>query len=448
MKQYWTPLAKILGMSGTVERKPHPRDPNLDEVVLPPSKTSVRSPWPDLYVALREHAQREWVTRSERHAEINPKECLAITSLKIRAKTSKCDEQLQQWFSESDESHLIQWMIRGPWSTAKIEGWVIFDRLEDLQVFPFEEVTLPKASRYASTTADIDQELNFEITSDSCWMERIQPVLNQGSLPPVQLLIHDSQGQRSIHLMQTLVVLGAEKTLKTADGMKVVLKDQSPVEWQGQTAWFVAVSAQHVSGMHLILRMHEEGIDFLDSDSTNGSFIGTMSLDPGIWHTVKHFETIFLGGPVGDMSSHTARIELRVGHPMMPVEGDRTPLRAGAVSTAPPMMLLRPQGASPVAPIFVKQLPFTIGRDMDCDWVVPGEHEMVSRRHLVIEAINAQQKKVKLRDVSRHGLTEGRTAWQGHTCDGIWVDWEQVITLGKTPRTPGLTFELEAPKHD
>jgi pSer/pThr/pTyr-binding forkhead associated (FHA) protein len=448
MKQYWTPLAKILGMSGTVERKPHPRDPNLDEVVLPPSKTSVRSPWPDLYVALREHAQREWVTRSERHAEINPKECLAITSLKIWAKTLKCDEQLQQWFSESDESHLIQWMIRGPWSTAKIERWVIFDHLEVLQIFPFEEVTLPKASRYASTTVDIDQELNFEISSDSCWMERIQPVLNQGSLPPVELLIHDSQGQRSIHLMQTLIVLGAEKTLKTADGMKVVLKDQSPVEWQGQTAWFVAVSAHHVSGMHLILRMHEEGVDCLDMDSTNGSFIGTRRIDQGVWHTVKHVETIFLGGPSGDPTSQTARIELKVGYPMLPVEGHRTPLRSGVASESLPLMVLRPIGESPVFPIFVKQLPFTIGRDIDCDWVVPSEHELVSRRHLIIEAIDAQANKVKLRDVSRHGLTASRTAWSGNACDGIWVDWGHVITLGRTPRTLGLTFALEATKQN
>ena len=81
-----------------------------------------------------------------------------------------------------------------------------------------------------------------------------------------------------------------------------------------------------------------------------------------------------------------------------------------------------------------------MGRDAGCDWVIPACYEMVSRQHLVIEAVDAQRQQVKLRDLSRQGLSDSREGWQGDAALGVWVASSDAITVGKAPRHPGMTF--------
>jgi pSer/pThr/pTyr-binding forkhead associated (FHA) protein len=440
MKQYWTPLAKWLGMS----KEPHDSTSLLAPPVahLPsPAHEEVHSPWPDLYLALRKHAQREWVVRSQRHADINPDERLAITRLQIRATSAVLDAQLREWLAESDVPHLIQWMVRGPFKTAAIERWVVLDALQALDVLPLQPDDAVSVSPYDVTVAGSGQPaLAYDIQAETRWVPKPALTERLQSLPPLELTIHDAGGERRVQVMQTLVVLGAEKTLKTVEGQKILLKDQSPVQWQGETAWFVAVSAQHVSGMHLVLRLHEDGVDCLDAGSTNGSYLNGQALHPGNWHFVKQLETIFLGGPAGDPRSHTACVQLRVGHPVVPLATDRTPLRAASVQSGPLKLWLQPLDTPGLQPVPVHALPFSIGREADCDWVIPARHEMVSRHHLVIEAVDTSGQRVKLRDLSRQGLSESREGWREQPSQGVWVSWTDVITIGKTARHEGLGF--------
>jgi hypothetical protein len=65
---------------------------------------------------------------------------------------------------------------------------------------------------------------------------------------------------------------------------------------------------------------------------------------------------------------------------------------------------------------------------------------MVSRQHLVIEEVDAQRQRVKLRDISRQGLSESREGWRGDATQGVWVACTDTITLGKTPKHSGLLF--------
>lgn len=440
MKQYWTPLAKWLGMS----KAQHDSIPVVRTAAEQPEvlvHEGVYSPWPDLHRALRELAQTEWVARSQRHADINPDERLAIISLQIRATTPALDAQLQQWFAESDVPHLIQWLVRGPFKTATIERWVILDALERLEILPMQQTHAVTASPYSvSAPAAKALPLAYDIVAETRWQPK--PALTKpiGTLPPLELIIQDASGERRIHVIQTLVMLGAEKTIKTAGGQIIRLKDQSPVEWHGETAWFVAVSAQHVSGMHMVLRLHEDGVDCLDAGSTNGSSVNGQALNPGNWHAVKHLETVFLGGPASDPRSHTARVELRVGHPVIAVGKDRTPLRRSVPKVMPPRITLYPVNDPHMAPVHVHALPFTIGRDADCDWVIPARYDMVSRQHMVIDEVDGLHQQVKLRDLSRQGLSESREGWRGDAAQGVWVAWTDAITLGKMPRHPGITF--------
>jgi pSer/pThr/pTyr-binding forkhead associated (FHA) protein len=104
------------------------------------------------------------------------------------------------------------------------------------------------------------------------------------------------------------------------------------------------------------------------------------------------------------------------------------------------LLTLQPLNDPELAPVPVQALPFTMGRDAGCDWVIPACYEMVSRQHLVIEAVDAQRQQVKLRDLSRQGLSDSREGWQGDAALGVWVASSDAITVGKAPRHPGMTF--------
>jgi FHA domain len=453
MKQYWTPLAKWLGMAkAATDAVPSAAMGNLPMAserltnaaaahASMPAGDAAHSHWPDLFNALQAHAQIDWVLRSQRHADVNPEELLAITRLQIRASSPALEAQLQQWFSESDVPHLIQWMVRGPFKTVAIERWVVLDRLERLEVLPFVPAVKTNASPYdVSAVTPQAPVAGFDIVAETQWVPKPVDLHVASPLPPLELVIHDALGERRVHVMQTLVVLGAEKTLKAPDGQKMRLLDQSPMHWQGETAWFVAVHAQHVSGIHMVLRLHEGGVDCLDDNSTNGSFVSGQKWMPGQWHLVKHVETVYLGGVASDPRSQTACVQLRVGHPVMPISADRTPLRQATPEHTWPKVLLQPVGATGAQAVSVLSLPFIIGRAPDTDWVVPAEHEMVSRQHVVIEAVDEKRQRVLLRDVSRQGLTESREGFSGPASQGVWVSFSDTVTLGKTARHRGMSF--------
>jgi pSer/pThr/pTyr-binding forkhead associated (FHA) protein len=445
MKQYWTPLAKFLGMSKAQHDSMPAVMENVEQMVSP-VVDGVQSPWPDLYRVLREHAQSEWVVRSQRHANINPDERLSITRLQIRATSPELDLQLQQWFAESDMPHLIQWMVRGPFKTVAIEHWVVLDALGHLEVLPLPLANAAPVSPYDVTDSRSNSSISgYEIVAETRWAPKRAFTNRTETLPPLELMIHDALGERRIHVMQTLVVLGVEKILKMPDGQQIQLKDQSPVPWQGETAWFVAIAAQHVSGMHLVLRLHDDGVDCLDAGSTNGSYVNGQLLNPRNWHLVKHMETVFLGGPASDPRSHTACVQLRVGHPVRSVGKDRTPLRTAPAQALPPKLLLQPLGDSEMGQVPVYTLPFTIGRGADCDWVIPARHEMVSRQHLLIEEVDALKQQVKLRDLSRQMLSESHEGWRGAPAQGVWVACTDTITIGKSDRHQGLSFCFAVP---
>lgn len=73
---------------------------------------------------------------------------------------------------------------------------------------------------------------------------------------------------------------------------------------------------------------------------------------------------------------------------------------------------------------------------------------MVSRQHLVIEAVDETKQQVLLRDVSRQGLTESREGFAGPASQGVWVPFSDTLTLGKTARHHGMSFGFSGPVRD
>lgn len=435
-------MAKILGLSSNLSKSTPTVRSDIEQTATTPDQDEAHSPWPDLFRALRQHAQANWVARSQRHANINPDERLAITSLKVQATSLEMQKQLDQWFSESNVPYLIQWMVRGPFKTDTIERWVILDSLQQLQVIPMLQPINNFSSPYEAVAPEIEtMPAGFEIESDTEWQPKKEKSTQVGDLPPLELIIQDEMGERRTHLRHTLVILGAEKVLKKTGGQTITLKDQSPFDWQGETAWFVSVKAKYVSGIHLVLRLRPGGVDCLDGGSTNGTYVNGQKLNAGNWHEVQFVETLFLGGPASDPRSHSAKIELRIGHPVMALAKDRTPLRVETPEVNRPILItLGVTNIPSMSPVQVHALPFTIGRNASSNWVITPEHGMVSRKHLVVEAIDVPRRKIKIRDVSQHGLTQSRNGWKGEVDKGVWISWDDEVTIGKISHHSGITI--------
>jgi hypothetical protein len=209
MKQYWTPLARWLGMSkAPTDATPTALEDTanghmareIEAQAHRPLEDAAHSHWPDLFKALQTHAQTEWVARSQRHADINPEERLAITRLQIRASSPELDAQLQEWFSESDEPHLIQWLVRGPFKTAAIERWVVLDKLECLDVLPYVPVPPATASPYDVSAMTTQAPVaGYDIVAETQWAPKPVAIHTANPLPPLELVIQDALGRPKSH---------------------------------------------------------------------------------------------------------------------------------------------------------------------------------------------------------------------------------------------------------
>jgi pSer/pThr/pTyr-binding forkhead associated (FHA) protein len=370
---------------------------------------------------------------------------LGLTHIRIRALTLAADQSLSEWMSEASIPQRIQWMVRGPWRHADIDRWISWEGLQHLErLSPRLE---PERNPYSAEARLTPADLAYEIEVETQWVPWQAPAEQPPDWPALALSIEDSLGLRSLQVVQTLVVLGAEKVLQAADGQKIRLQDQCPVPWQNETAWFIAVTAQHVSGLHLLVRRQEQDILFCDPGSTNGTYLQGQRLQTGQWHRLEQSQTLFLGGPQTDSRTLSAGIHLRLGQTVQAVATQRTPLRVATPLAAelPPLLRMLLTSEPAMDSWVILSLPFVVGRDVICDGVVPAHHEMVSRRHVVIEAIDHGSQQVKLRDISRHGLTQSARGWVGSPTEGVWVALGDTITLGKANGQRGFSFRLMPP---
>jgi pSer/pThr/pTyr-binding forkhead associated (FHA) protein len=437
MKQFWTPLARVFGMvdAGVAAKDLH------QSTVHPPSWVIDATQWPDLYNALRTFAQEVWCQRSQRHAEVNPSETLSVREVRLQACSEQMDKQLQDWFGETQMPHLIQWMIRGPFNTDEIRSKVNFQHLDSMVVLPFVKVDkTTTVSPYLVQTDDVMSDENFLI-QDVCEWVSIEQVLSppaESSL--IDVVIEDGFGERHLQVRYAKLILGAEKTVLFPNGDEVELKDQSALNWHGETVWFLNINARHVSGMHLWVNLTPTGFEVQDLYSTNGSYVEDQRLPthPVLLHGDK--VVLNLGGPLADQAENSARVQLKIAsQSLYPSQNFKTPLRVSPPANTALFELVAVNGNDPQS-ITIERFPFLIGRDLDCQWTVPAQNAMVSRRHLMVLSADVHLQRIQIQDISRYGLT-----LQGDKKIGpapVWMSVGETLTLGKTDEYQGFVFSL------
>ena len=437
MKQFWTPLARVFGMvdAGVAAKDLH------QSTVHPPSWVIDATQWPDLYNALRTFAQEVWCQRSQRHAEVNPSETLSVREVRLQACSEQMDKQLQDWFGETQMPHLIQWMIRGPFNTDDIRSKVNFQHLDSMVVLPFVKVDKKNTvSPYLVQTDDVMSDENFLIQDVCEWVSIEQLLSPPADSSLIDVVIEDGFGERHLQVRYAKLILGAEKAVLFPNGDKVELKDQSALNWHGETVWFLNINARHVSGMHLWVNLTPTGFEVQDLYSTNGSYVEDQRLPthPVLLHGDKVVLT--LGGPLVDQAENSARVQLKIAsQSLYPSQNFKTPLRTSPPSNTALFELVAVNGNDPQS-ITIERFPFLIGRDLDCQWTVPAQNVMVSRRHLMVLIADVHLQRIQIQDISRYGLTLLGDKKIGPA--PVWMSVGETLTLGKTDEYQGFVFSL------
>jgi hypothetical protein len=444
MRQYWTPMARLLGL-----HEPTKAGEDTD----PLSKNRIQenqanTHWPLLFEAFRRQALDEWVPACKRHEEVNPEEKLALYGLTITPKEPLIANQLAQWKQEGTQQDLIRWLVKGPWDLPDIYNSMDFAGFETLTINDMELPTPQDASSRFDWRSAADKsaqvQTHWEITVRTSWIKPVEnppsEVLSDVAAVSWQTLLTDAASVRRLPPLAGLVILGKEKTVRMPDGQLLELKDRLPIRWEEQTAVYAAVNGAYVSGLHLALRAGPDGIECQDLSSSNGSFIGDQRLAPGKWTVLPARTRIFLGGTLSDLRADAPSLEITGKTGNHPVSLVATPLH---LPTNRDCLLI--DSAKPSHPVSVKRLPFLIGRDPQCDWVVGTDNMMVSRMHLRIEQIDLVAGRILVMDLSRQGLTRCDGNLLEVTQTGTWIPVGSELVLGQTPDHEGLAFRLRRP---
>jgi FHA domain len=446
MKQFWTPLAKAFGL--TEATKAEPAAPHAQATNLGTSN------WPLLFHAFEQFARQHWRPAWQRHAEVSPNEVMSIRRIAIQANDPAVDAQLQSWRAEGSTQQLMNWLVHGPWQSPELQQGLDFSDFNELVFLPYA----PAQAANAHTTNAYDDpnwkpdtatDEPLHLIVDFSWAPRPAPIEPKAQTPEFQawIRIEDGQGDRCHELKGRLFILGQAKEMAWPDGRTERLQNGQRLEWQGEEATYLALDGLHVSGMHLAIRLHEYDIEYMDMGSSNGT------LDPdghallaNVWHRSMGDLALSLGGHPTDAAQESPRLLLSLNPLRTSVSVQATPLRQATrpVQTAQPLCLhLELSGSDGwTHSQAIGTLPFTIGRDPQCQCVVPQSFSKVSRRHLVIEEWDAATESVKIKDISTHGVQIEHGGWSGDPTQGAWLISGSQMVIGKSNHSPCIHIRI------
>jgi predicted component of type VI protein secretion system len=209
------------------------------------------------------------------------------------------------------------------------------------------------------------------------------------------------------------------------------------VTFEDGMAQFIALHGRHVSRRHLVIRWTGEHFEFQDLKSTNGTFglLDKVAFESDTWHRLQPGDRIFLGGQASDERRLSPAVCLS------PPQRDHqaTPMRISLDAADKTWDLVSPAHGLTWR---VCQLPFLIGRDPACDAVVPTQHRMVSRKHLVIVSIDLEGQSWEVKDLSTQKLTHFLGPVQSLPGGIYRLQLDSQVILGQTASASGLNLCL------
>lgn len=181
----------------------------------------------------------------------------------------------------------------------------------------------------------------------------------------------------------------------------------------------VQVQGQYVSGRHCTLHQDATGQLWVEDHSKNGTWIDGEVLERDLRVPLSDSAVLTFGGQNGadHLSFPVVHVQIgaRIAHAAhtpiapsraTPIASSRTPISAAKAAIA----VLAITDATGTAHKVIYELPFTIGRGSDQNYIVPDDNAGVSREHLVIESMTEAGAVTTNKAVDRNGTFAGEQA--------------------------------------
>jgi pSer/pThr/pTyr-binding forkhead associated (FHA) protein len=307
------------------------------------------------------------------HLEIGHDDEFILHFVEIRPEVD-ADPSLERFLQEFTKAARIDWVKKFVRSAA--EEHVRMDQ------FLGVDRTCPRESL---GPADLyDEELNrtsalpaYRVTLYGRWEKRIPAPVSSGSRrrgPSLRLIVHDGNVSSRE---------GADAREVTLDSFPAVLGTSSETD--------VVVAGHYVSARQCTVGWDGERI-WLEDHSTNGTWANGRQVERGSRIGVNDGMLISFGREAGDTDyarfplvqarldapTRERRVTPVVGSASTPIVRKETPL----LLEKTPLAFIQVRNSP--SRIRILEMPFTIGRASDQDYIVPEVNEGVSREHLVI----------------------------------------------------------------
>jgi pSer/pThr/pTyr-binding forkhead associated (FHA) protein len=331
------------------------------------------------------------------HLEIAREDVFMLHYLEINA--DQDESLLNEFLEEFKQPARIDWVKRllaaAPESHVRVDQFLGMDKQfskEHLEkTDPFEEELTRDAavSGYRVVLhGRWERQAPFQPAEDTARVVRVPGV-------GLRLAIHDAREKAAGPAVARHV---------DVDTFPVVLGSSSDAD--------VQISGYYVSARHCTL--HWDGHEVsLEDHSKNGTWLDGKALERGSRVAFNDTAVLSFGGQeASDYERfpvvHAQKLAARVAHAgrtpiapsrATPIASTHTPISAPKAALA----VLAITDATGTAHKVICELPFTIGRGSDQDYVVPDENAGVSREHLVIEKITEAGAIATNKGVDRNG---------------------------------------------
>ncbi len=400
-------LAKWLGMStSSEESEPKAAQPSgvgsvasLAPSFAQPVAGNLSHPYHKLLQSVDQHLAAFMARSVVPHRQLEGEDVFNLIRVQVEAVGQENASQLSSFLSEfraeTRRKVIVAAVQRNCGQAVSTEDFVDLNK-------SFEQAELLEVDAYAAQLSESDHH-GFRVTMYGEWTLQ-RPVPPTSSAPPsahahrdgcwIDIDLTDAKGTRSIRVEKFPFIV-ARQAAENQFG----------------------ISGTFVSRRHGVLELDATGHFWYVDTSVNGSSIDGVTMTHGQRRAVSGHCRLVLGGegareadcPVLNLHVHTPG-EVHSVTPIRPSMGPQvqnagqTPLRppsAGAVGTPtatplaslaaarPATCLLAIQDATGSRTIAVTHLPFTIGRDEAADFRIPEANAGVSRKHLVIVAIDS-----------------------------------------------------------
>jgi pSer/pThr/pTyr-binding forkhead associated (FHA) protein len=369
------------------------------------------------------------------HLEIAREDVFMLHYLEIHAENDSA--LLDEFLEEFSQAARIEWVKRllaaAPESHVRVDQFLGLDK-------QFSQEHLDQSDAYEDELTRDAAIAGYNVILHGRW-ERQQPSRAAEKAarvpgPGIRLTVHDAK----------------EKTGVAASPRQIEV-NTFPAVLGSSTDADVQIRGYYVSATHCTLHSDGDAL-WVEDHSKNGTGLNGSALEAARRVEISGSAVLSFGADQDQADYerfpvvHVRRVDGRMSHASAtpiapsratPIASARTPISSAKAALA----VLAVTDATGTAHKVVCELPFTIGRGSDQDYVVADENAGVSREHLVIEKITDAGAMTTNKGVDRNGTFAGEAALPEQF---EWRFDQEIVLASKWTRAAPARVKLKRPE--